>query len=273
MSVKIAWSGKHFGEEPPLTGNNKQGAGAIFFSHCHLHCVFCQNYQISQENLGQDYSAEALADIMLSLEKQGAININLVSPTLWWQPIKRAIMAAKNQGLKIPIVWNSNAYESPAILKEMAGLVDIYLPDFKYGDEATGLKYSGVKNYPKVAFKAIQEMLRQAGLLKNNKLGLAQSGVIVRHLILPNNVNNSLKALDYIARLEPKVHVSLMSQYYPLHFAGKYLEINRLVSQKEFTAVFNHLIELGLENGWVQEENSQSVLIPDFTKENPFFIT
>lgn len=143
--VKIAWFGRHFGEEPPLAG--KGGAGAIFFAGCNLKCVYCQNYQISRGNSGKKYSLEDLADIMLGLQRQGAANIDLVSPTIWARQIKQAVILAKNAGLALPIVWNSNAYESAEMIRGLKGLVDVYLPDFKYSDDGLALKYSGVKNY------------------------------------------------------------------------------------------------------------------------------
>lgn len=270
QKVKIAWFGKHFGEEPPLTGNERQGSGAIFFSGCQLRCVFCQNYQISQEGLGKEYSVGQLIEMMLDLQKQGAVNINLVSPTIWWPKIKQAIITAQTKGLNLPIVWNSNAYESVAILKEMAGLVDIYLPDFKYGDDKIGLKYSKAGNYSKVAKSALQEMLRQVGHLKVDSRGLAQKGIIVRHLILPNNLDNSFKVLKILAGIDNSLAVSLMNQYYPIFRANHYPEINRELSLAEFEKVFQYLLEQGLENGWVQEAGSGQRLIPDFAKQNPF---
>jgi putative pyruvate formate lyase activating enzyme len=268
--IKIAWSGKHFGEEPPLVGNNNQGAGAIFFSGCNLRCVFCQNYQISQEKTGQDYTIEQLAEIMIDLQKQGAINIDLVSPTLWWQQIKEAIILAKKSGLKIPIIWNSNAYEAVNILKEMKGLIDIYLPDFKYGDDKLAFKYSGVRHYVKIAKAAINEMLGQVGYLKIDKDGLARKGMIIRHLILPNNVDNSLKALEILHQFRPHGYYSLMSQYYPIYRAKEFSELSRKINNLEYDLIKKKLEDLGLTNGWVQELDSSEYYAPDFTKTNPF---
>lgn len=268
--IKIAWFGKHFGEEPPLAGLKTQGAGGIFFSGCNLRCVFCQNYQISQGKVGQkEYSVEQLADMMLDLQKQDAVNIDLVSPTIWFQQIKEAILIAKNKGLVIPIVWNSNAYESEQLLKEMEGLVDIYLPDFKYGDDKVALKYSNAKNYSKVAKKAIKEMLRQVGNLKLEQ-GIAKKGVVVRHLVLPNNLENSLRALEIIASVDRNVYLSLMNQYYPLHKAKEFPEISRQVSGEEFQRVLECAEKLGFENGWVQQEGSSEIFVPDFMAKEPF---
>lgn len=263
-TVRIAWWGIHSGEEPPLVP-----AGGIFFSGCHLHCAYCQNYQISQENIGKDFLVVELVEIMLNLEKQGAVNIDLVTPTIWWKQIKEAIILAKVQGLKIPIVWNSNGYEAVDILKQMEGLVDIYLPDFKYSDDKLAEKYSGIKNYLTITKKAITEMCRQVGLLQieNN---IATRGLIVRHLVLPGAVDNSKKVLETIAELDNNIHIALMNQYYPMHRASYFPEINRRVSNEEFNEVYDYLSDLGFINGWVQGEESQTFLIPDFTKSNPF---
>ena len=262
--VKIAWFGIHEGEEPPLVP-----AGGIFFSGCNLHCAFCQNYQISQEGLGEFYTIQQLADMMLKLQNQGAINIDLVTPTIWHKQIKSSILLAKDKGLKLPIVWNSNAYEDTEIIKEMTGLVDIYLPDFKYSDDELALKYSGIKNYSIKAEAAIKEMKNQVGNLKI-KNGVAQSGLIVRHLVLPNNLKNSFGVLDKITSIDNKIHVGLMNQYFPMHNAKKFPELTRVVSEEEFNKVYDYLLDLGFENGWVQGEKSQENLIPDFRKERPF---
>lgn len=268
--IKIAWLGKHFGEEPPLVGNEKQGAGTIFFTGCNLACVFCQNYQISQQGIGAYYSIEQLADTMLELQKQDAVNIDLVSPTIWWKQIQKAILIAKEKRLKIPIVWNSNGYEKIETIKEMAGLVDIYLPDFKYGNDSVAFKYSNAKNYTQTAINAIKEMWEQVGQLKLNKNGLAKKGLIVRHLILPNNLQNSFKALEMLAQISTDIHVSLMNQYSPLFKASLFPEINQDLKDDEFEQVYKKFIGLGFKNGWVQEKTSSQSLVPDFTKKMPF---
>jgi putative pyruvate formate lyase activating enzyme len=267
--VKISWWGKHFGEEPPLVLD--KGAGTIFFVGCNLRCVYCQNWQISQNaKLGKDYSVAELAEIMLSFQEQGALNIDLVTPTLWHNQIKEAVLAAKKQGLQIPIVWNTNAYDGLKILKEIEGMVDIYLPDFKYGDDKLAEKYSGIKNYVKTARESIKEMFRQVGNLQTDENGIAKRGVIVRHLILPNNLENSFKALDYIKEIDKDIYVNLMSQYEPVYRVKDFPELNSIVSKKESAEVFDYLVKLGLENGWVQEPESHSAFLPDFTKQNPF---
>jgi len=287
--AKIAWYGKHFGEEPPLVGTSEQGAGpngagTIFFSGCNLKCVFCQNYQISQTGLQENtaekcvarwescstFSVEELAEIMLKLQSAGAVNIDLVTPTIWLRTIKEAIILAKKQGLALPIVWNSNAYESVESLRQLEGLVDIYLPDFKYGIDKVGLKYSAVPQYPLIAERAIREMIRQVGNLKFDEQGLATKGVIVRHLILPNNIDNSLEVFKKIADIDQRIYLSLMNQYAPLYRAAEFPELNRLVTANEFEIVQNKRHELGLDNGWDQELGSEEVLVPDFKKKMPF---
>ncbi|MCU0679966.1 MAG: radical SAM protein [Planctomycetes bacterium] len=262
--VKIAWFGKHLGEEPPLIP-----AGGIFFTGCNLRCVFCQNYQISQQNLGQFYTIEELAEIMLKLQNIGANNIDLVSPTIWYKQIKEAICLARKNGLAIPIIWNSNAYENLEVLKEVEGLIDIYLPDFKYSNNELGLKYSKINNYSLVAEKAIKEMWRQVGNLRIRN-GKAYNGLIIRHLVLPNNIENSFGVLDKIAKINLDIHVSLMNQYSPLYKANEFPEINRELNREEFFKVYDYYKKLGLGNGWIQEEKSQNNLVPDFKKDNPF---
>jgi len=268
--MKIAWYGKHFGEEPPICGNETQGAGTIFFSGCNLRCVFCQNYQISQQNLGREVSVEELADMMIELQNKNAATIDLVTPTIWWREIKEGIALAKEKGLRLPIVWNSNAFESVEIIKKMTGFVDIYLPDFKYGDNVCARKYSGIENYVETAIAAIAEMQKQVGDLEIGENGVAKKGVIIRHLILPSNIESSLSVLNIIAEKFPQIPVSLMRQYFPLHLASNFEEINRKVSEAEFQVVFERLIELKLDNGWVQEADSEEIFVPDFTKVNPF---
>ena len=260
QKVKIAWHGKHFGEEPPLVGDKSQGAGGIFFSGCNLRCVFCQNWQISHEAMGKEYDVAELAEMMLNLENSGAVNIDLVTPTNWWPQIIAGIKLAKSRGLKIPIIWNSNAYERVEIIKKLAGLIDIYLPDFKYGLDAPAKKYSNAVNYSSLAEAAIREMHKQVGA----------HGIIVRHLILPNNLYNSFKVLEIISKIDKNIPVSLMRQYYPMYGAEKYPEINRQITDEEFVKVFDKMIELGLENGWTQEENCEKILVPDFSKPEPF---
>ncbi|MBN1695597.1 radical SAM protein [candidate division WOR-3 bacterium] len=268
--VKIAWYGKHFGEEPPLVGKKPHGAGTIFFSGCNLRCVFCQNYQISQEKLGKEYSASELANIMVDLQDRGAVNIDLVTPTPWRRSLKESIILARESGLTIPIVWNSNAYETLHIIREMEGLVDIYLPDFKYADDKLAVRYSNAPKYSRLAEEAIKEMYRQVGNLRI-KNGVAQKGLIIRHLILPGYLDNSFAVLERIALIDKDIHLSLMSQYYPVYIANQFPEINRRLTEDEIKCVEAKRMELGLENGWTQEADSGEIFLPDFRKKNPFY--
>ncbi len=263
-TVKIAWYGIHEGEEPPLLP-----AGGIFFSGCNLHCVFCQNFQISQQGIGKIFSVLELANIMIELENKGANCIDLVTPTIWHAPIKEAIILAKSFGLKIPIVWNSNGYEKLDIIKSLAGLIDIYLPDFKYSDDDLAFKYSGIKNYLEVATSAIKEMYMQVGNLQI-KNTVAQKGIIIRHLVLPNNLPNSFGVLRAIANIDIKIHISLMNQYFPTHNSKQFSELAQIVTDVDFEKVCDLLVELGFKNGWIQGEKSTENLIPDFTKPEPF---
>ena len=267
--VQISWFGKHFGEEPPLVGNKDQGSGAIFFTGCNLKCVFCQNYQISHKGLGKSFSIDELVSIMLDLQKQNCLNINFVTPTIWFEQIKSAILLAKEKGLKIPIVWNSNGYEVVEILKEMNGLVDIYLPDFKYGTDKTAEKYSKIFNYPKTAKNAVLEMLSHVGNLKT-KNNIAKKGVIVRHLVLPNNLDNTFVALDLLSEIDKNIYISLMGQYNPIFKSKEFVEISRKLYLSEWEKAKNYLKKKGFENGWIQDLDSADCLVPDFNKKNPF---
>lgn len=267
----IAWFGKYFGEEPPISGT--RGSGTIFFSGCNLHCVFCQNYQISQLGLGQnEYTPEELAVLMLDLQSRNVHNINLVSPTIWGKEIIEGLKIAKKKGLKIPVVYNTNAYDNLEILRQFKGLVDLYLPDFKYADNSLALKFSGVTNYTKEASIAILEMLSQVGDLILDKNGIATKGVLVRHLIFPSYIENSLEALKIIRKFSSNIHLSLMTQYNPAFKAMEHKELNRTLLPEEASKVIEEMNRLEFKNGWYQpiEERAAICLNPDFTKENPF---
>ena len=270
--VKISWYGLHYGEEPVISG--RHGSGTIFFCHCNLKCVFCQNWQVSQERISCDTVSEVeLLKIILELQRRGAHNINLVSPTVWAYWLKEIILEAKKKGLKIPIVWNSNGYESVEVLREMGevGAVDIYLPDYKYASEKLANKYSSAPNYPSIAQRAILEMQRQVGDLQLHKDGTAKKGLIVRHLILPNAMENTKGALRFISSISSKVHLSLMSQYNPLYRAKEFGEINRPISKEEFSTAKKLMDGFGIKYGWMQEfGGSVKCLSPDFNQKNPF---
>jgi len=266
--LKVASIGPHHGEEPPLSGT--KGSGAIFFSNCNLRCIFCQNYQISQEGIGYFISEEELADEMLKLQKIGCHNINLVSPTHFGPQILKTLTIAKEKGLKIPIVYNSNGYDSVEMLKLLEGYIDIYLPDIKYSDNQNALKYSGVKDYVEHNRAAITEMFYQIGNLVLDKDGIAQKGVIVRHLILPYDLAGSYESLKFLASLSKDIFISAMSQYYPCFRAIGHPILGRKITKEEYRKVLDWIDEFGFENVLTQEEDSADNYLPDFRKDKPF---
>ena len=259
---KVAKAYLHKWEEPCISGTN--GSGTIFFSGCNLKCVFCQNYDISQKYIGKEVSIEKLSKIYLELQQMGAHNINLVNPTHYAMHIKKSLEISSS--LKIPVIYNTNAYENINVLKTIDGMVDVYLPDFKYIEESSALRYSGVQNYFDVAAEAIKEMYRQVGGPVFDENGLITRGLIIRHLILPGLSRESMKILDYIKDNFPDdIYISLMSQYTPCFNAENYPEINRRITRSEYDRVLNHFFKLGFENGYVQERESASVkYIPEF---------
>ena len=236
--------GPHFGEESFLVGNN--GSGTIFFSNCNLNCVFCQNWEISQMGVGEEIDVEELSKIMLKLQKMGCENINLVSPTHQVPMIVDAVSRAWQKGLKLPIVYNCGGYESIETLKFLEGIMDIYMPDFKYGDDEKALKYSKVPNYTSVVKRALEEMYRQVGPL-NIESGVATRGVFVRHLIMPNDASSSEKVLQLIASVSLDIPVNIMTQYYPAFKAHQYAELNRRITREEFIKVVEKAKTLGLK--------------------------
>ena len=258
----------HRGEEPMISGS--RGSGTIFFANCCLHCVYCQNYAISQCTNGREIAINELAEIMLELQGQGAHNINLVSPTHYAPPISQAIISAKEKGLKLPIVYNTGSYDSLITLKELDGLIDIYLPDLKYLNNEKANKYSGAVNYVEVASEGIAEMFRQVGNIIMDKDGLAKRGLLVRHLVLPNDLSDSEKALDFLASLSKDLWISIMAQYNPQFKAGGYSELSRKLTREEYQAVVEHAEEIGLSNLFIQEGESSENYLPDFNKRHPF---
>ena len=250
--VKIASFNLHFGEEPPISGVN--GSGTVFFSGCTLKCVFCQNYPISQLANGTFYSIEDLSGIFLYLQKRGAHNINLVSPTPYLFHIVKALWLSQKSGLNIPVVYNSSGYERQEVVKRLDKIVDVYMPDFKYYNDRLSLKFSGVKNYYENAKNAIEEMFRQTGEWVLDHEGIAHKGVLIRHLILPGQIEDSRKVLKTIAENGFKnVYLSLMSQYFPAYNASGFSEICRRVSEKEYLEIKRYAISLGFSNGWFQD--------------------
>lgn len=241
----------HFGEEPPLSGY--RGSGTIFFAHCNLHCCFCQNYPISQLGHGQKISLEKLAQIMLKLQEQGAHNINLVTPTHFVPQIVKALALAKEGGLRLPVVYNSGGYESLETLKLLAGIVDIYMPDAKYGDSENALKYSQAPDYFEISKTVLKEMHRQVGKLIIDEEGVASRGLLIRHLVLPNNLALTERVLKFIAEeISPATYLSLMAQYHPAYKAVGIPELSRRLTREEYQSAVKIADQLGLHNGWRQ---------------------
>jgi len=237
----------HYGEEPPLVGTG--GSGTIFFSRCNLGCVYCQNYTISHYGEGSKTSSEDLAKKMIYLQNKGAHNINFVTPTHIIPQIIEALIIAIDKGLNIPLVYNSGGYDKVETLKLFDGVFDIYMPDVKYSNPNIAKKFSKAENYWEVCKNALLEMHRQVGNLKINSNGIAQSGMIIRHLVLPNNLSNSFKILDFIAEnLSKNVYVNIMAQYYPCYKACDYPELNRRISMKEYKSVVEHAKNIGLRS-------------------------
>jgi len=267
----------HHGEEPAISGT--KGTGAIFFGNCNMRCVYCQNYQISQDS-GQQASKEmnfhTLAERMIYLQDElGCHNISFISPSHFVPQMVRAVLEAVSMGLKVPIVYNTSAYDSVASLKALDGIVDIYLPDLRYACDTWAEKFSGVSDYVVRARQAILEMYRQVGdNLVLDESGLALRGLIIRHLILPRGLAGSRNSLNWLVHeISPKVTVSIMSQYYPAYQACQIPELCRKISASEYSEVLVLIDELGLENGWIQEMNAAENYIPHFERNGHPFST
>lgn len=262
--IKIALVSLHNFEEPCISGEN--GSGTIFFSNCNLECVYCQNYEISHEGNGKEVSIEELAEIFINQQNKNAENINLVTPTMYVYQIIEAIKIAKEKGLKIPIVYNTNAYENVETIKALEGHIDVYLPDLKYANDELAYKYSKIKNYFENATEAIKEMQKQVGTPIFDEKGIIKKGVIIRHLVLPNNIENSKKVLKWIEENMPKdIYVSVMAQYFPTHKAKEFPEINRKLTQEEYMEIEEYLYSLNLENGYIQELGEhEEEYVPEF---------
>jgi len=268
----------HFGEEPPLVGT--RGAGNIFFGNCNLRCVYCQNYQISQthkEQLKNEITHERLAEIMLELQERGCHNINFVSPTHFAPQMARAILIAAQQGLRLPVVYNTNAYDAVPVLELLDSVVDVYLPDLKYADDESGYVYSKVRGYKEYSRKALKEMYRQTGPeLVFDDDGLLKRGLVIRLLVLPNDVGSVQESIEWIRdELSPRVAISLMAQYYPTHQAAtnnRYVLLSRRIRESEWMKATAALESLGMEEGWLQEFDGASYYYrPDFSDaEKPF---
>ena len=262
--VKIALSSLHMFEEPCISG--ELGSGTIFFSNCNLNCIYCQNYEISQLGKGKEITIEDLAKIFINQQQKGAHNINLVTPTMYVYQIIEAIKIAKANGLNIPIIYNSNGYENIETIKLLNGYIDVYLPDLKYFSNELSIKYSNVNNYFFHATNAICEMYNQVGNAAFNKDGLIQKGIIIRHLILPNHIQNTKNILKWISQNLPKdIYISIMAQYFPTYKAKEDNLINRKLTNKEYKEVLNYLYSLDLKNGYIQElGNHEEEYVPNF---------
>lgn len=262
----------HFGEEPVLVGT--KGAGNVFFGSCNLRCVYCQNWQISHPKIGKrknEITVQELANRIIDLQNKGCANINFVSPSHFVAQTVEAISLACEKGLSVPLVYNTNAYDDLETLKLLEGIIDIYLPDIKYSDDLTAIKYSQARDYTWISRTAIKEMYRQVGLLQVDNNNLARRGLIVRHLILPNELGDTESAFKFLAEeISKEIAVSVMAQYYPTNKAENIPLLSRKIRSSEYDKVLELLDKYGLENGWVQELEAPDVYRPDFTRDTPF---
>ncbi|MEP7145689.1 MAG: radical SAM protein, partial [bacterium] len=268
----------HYGEEPVLAGTkeygNDNGVGNIFFGNCNLRCVYCQNYEISQNHkteIKNEVSVKRLAGMMLELQSKNANAIGFVSPTHFVPQIVSAIAIAAEEGLNLPLIYNTNSYDSPEVLKLLDGIIDIYLPDLKYSEDEYGYKYSKIKNYVHHSREAIKEMHSQVGsglVIENN---LLKRGLLIRHLILPNDIAGSYDTLKFISELDNEISISVMSQYYPVHKALTVDLLSRNIREREYEKVMNWMEEFNLESGFLQEFESENYYRPDFNdRAEPF---
>ena len=263
--VKLARAALHFWEEPCISG--ERGSGTVFFSGCALKCVFCQNYQLSAGHFGKEVSIQRLAEIFLELQQQGAHNINLVTGGHYVPQIVQALELVRKD-LKIPVVYNSSGYETVETLRQLKGYVDIYLPDLKYYSPERSARYSNARDYFAVASQAVQEMFSQVGPVQFDEQGMLQKGVIVRHMVMPNGVEDTMDILTWIAEHLPldDILVSVMSQYTPFYKSADYPEINRRLTQEEYDRVLDWMECMGIEQGFVQELSSaKEEYTPDFS--------
>ena len=260
----IARYSLHMWEEPVISG--EAGSGTIFFSYCNMRCCFCQNYEISELHKGKLVSIEEFSDICLELQERGANNINLVTPTHYVDKIIEGLKIARKKGLVIPVVYNSSGYENVETIRKLEGLVDIYLPDFKYYDDIYSLKYSKAKNYFECASSAINEMVRQVNSVEIDDNGIMKKGVIVRHLLLPGMLEDSKKIIKYLYdTFGDKIIISIMNQYTPVRELD-YDELNKSVSDHEYDELIDYAYDLGVRNAFIQEgETQKASFIPDFS--------
>ncbi len=262
--IKVARASLHQWEEPYLSGTN--GSGTVFFSGCSLGCVFCQNSEISHKHRGKTISEQRLAEIFLELQKQGAHNINLVTPDHFADKIANALVMAKSNGLSVPVVYNTSGFCYVDTLKMLDGLIDIYLPDFKYMSSEFSKKYSSASNYPEIAKAAIAEMYRQQPLSQFNENGIMTKGLVVRHMMLPGLLYDSKAIVKYLYETYGhNIYISLMSQYTPFGNLENFAELNRRVTKREYNALIDYAINLGIENAFIQDgKAADESFIPDF---------
>lgn len=262
----------HYGEEPALVG--KGGSGTIFLGNCNLRCVYCQNHDISQDPQSQKHhevSFAELADIMMTLQQRGCHNINFVSPSHFVPQIIKSLLIAIPKGFSLPLVYNTNSYDGLETIRLLDGIVDIYLPDIKYFDDSLALRYSKIKDYGMHSQVALKEMFRQVGLLETDSMGVARKGMIIRHLVLPDEIAGTRQALYFLSsELSRWITVSIMSQYHPVFKAHNYPEINRYITPEEYEHAIDCLEEFGMENGWTQKMKSRDYYLPNFKRKNPF---
>lgn len=263
QDIYIARAALHMWEEPCISGES--GSGAVFFTGCPLKCVFCQNRKIALGNIGTQISVERLVEIFFELQQQGANNVNLVTPTHYVPQIVKAITKAKQQGFSLPFVYNTGSYERVETIKQLEGLIDIYLPDLKYYSSELSKKYSNAPDYFEVADAAIEEMVSQVGKPVIND-GLMKQGVIVRHMILPGCTKDSKQIMKHlIEKYDKQIYISIMNQYTPLSQMEKYPEISRKITKREYDKVIDYCLELGLEQGFIQDgDTAKESFIPDF---------
>ena len=258
----------HHGEEPPLSGT--RGAGTIFLSSCNLGCIYCQNYQISHSAQGRELTVLQLAKVMLDLQKSSCHNVEPVTPTPQTPLIMEALCLARSQGLTVPFVYNCGGYENPDVIRMLDGMVDIYLPDFKYGLEEDARLFSNAPDYPRFATESIREMVRQVGDGLDVKEGVAAGGIIIRHLVLPGRLENSREVLRILKKeISTNIPISLMSQYTPTERVKSHPQLGRRITQDEYSRILDYALKLGFENLFVQDV-SDDKLTPDFDRDNPF---
>ena len=262
--IKIARAALHYWEEPCISGKN--GSGAVFFSHCTMKCIFCQNYSISSDNTGVEITNEELTDFFLRLQSQGAENINLVTPTHYLHDIIKSLDAAKAKGLTIPIVYNTGGYERVETIKMLKGYIDVYLPDMKYYSDKYSVRYSNAKDYFKYASGAIEEMFAQTGRPVFDERGIMQKGVIVRHMLLPHRLFEAKKIVDYLyTKYGDDIFISLMSQYTPFGNISNYPELSEKIKPEYYQSLIDYAEYLGITNAFIQDTQSGNErYIPDF---------